>query len=150
MRAVNTNLGVLGLDLHSNSPEPVNFFGAQSSLGRGRIFVWGSTAPRGAGLEEIQIRSNEYFQCRRYGGPGGAVPTLMTTCAPHFWFTLNTSLEHHATARQLAITEKGIITFKLNSCLKFSRFFAKLLATKWHKCDAIIVLLTRLYRCVAE
>ena len=32
IRAVNTNLGVLGLDLHSNSPEPVNFFGAQSSL----------------------------------------------------------------------------------------------------------------------
>ena len=24
------NLGVLGLDLHYNSPEPVNFFGAQS------------------------------------------------------------------------------------------------------------------------
>ena len=33
MRAVNTNLGVLGFDLHSKSPEPVNFFGAQSSLG---------------------------------------------------------------------------------------------------------------------
>ena len=32
-RAVNTNLGVLGLDLHSSSPESVNFFGAQSSLG---------------------------------------------------------------------------------------------------------------------
>ena len=29
VRAVNTNLGVLGLDLHFNSPEPVNFFGAQ-------------------------------------------------------------------------------------------------------------------------
>ena len=46
IRAVNTNLGVLGLDLHSNSPEPVNFFGAQFSLGEGgTIFVWGSTAP---------------------------------------------------------------------------------------------------------
>ena len=32
-RAVNTILGVLGLDLHSSSPEPVTFFGAQSSLG---------------------------------------------------------------------------------------------------------------------
>ena len=32
IRAVNTNLGVLGLDLHSNSPESVNFLGAQSSL----------------------------------------------------------------------------------------------------------------------
>ena len=32
-RAVNTNLGVLGLALHSSSPESVNFFGAQSSLG---------------------------------------------------------------------------------------------------------------------
>ena len=35
IRAVNTNFGVLGLDLHSNNPEPVNFFGAQSSLGGG-------------------------------------------------------------------------------------------------------------------
>ena len=33
IRAVNTNSGVLGLDLHSNSPDPVNVFGAQSSLG---------------------------------------------------------------------------------------------------------------------
>ena len=33
IRAENPNLGVLGLDLHFSSPEPVNFFGAQSSLG---------------------------------------------------------------------------------------------------------------------
>ena len=53
----NTNLG---LDLHSSSPEPVNFFGAQFSLGGETIFVWGGTSsplgghdpgmpPRGAG-----------------------------------------------------------------------------------------------------
>ena len=34
----NTNLG---LDLHSTSPEPVNFFGALSSLVGATIFVWG-------------------------------------------------------------------------------------------------------------
>ena len=34
----NTNLG---LDLPSSSPEPVNFFGAQFSLGGETIFVWG-------------------------------------------------------------------------------------------------------------
>ena len=44
LRAVNTNLGVFGLDLHSKSPEPVNFFGAQSSLGGDTIFVWGDTS----------------------------------------------------------------------------------------------------------
>ena len=38
----NTNLG---LDLHSSSSEPVNFFGAQSSLGGDTVFVWGCTAP---------------------------------------------------------------------------------------------------------
>ena len=38
----NTNLG---LDLHSNSPEPLNFFGAQSALGRGHNFCSGGTAP---------------------------------------------------------------------------------------------------------
>ena len=32
-KTVNTNLGVLGIDLHSSSPEPVNFFVAQFSLG---------------------------------------------------------------------------------------------------------------------
>ena len=42
--AVNTNLGVLGLDLHSSSPEPVNFFGAQSSLGGGHNFRLGGTS----------------------------------------------------------------------------------------------------------
>ena len=39
-RAVNTNLGVLGLDLHSSSPKPINFFGAQSSL-EGAQFSFG-------------------------------------------------------------------------------------------------------------
>ena len=47
MRAVNTNSGVLGLDLHSNSPEPINFFGAQSSLG-GAQFSFGGARPRNA------------------------------------------------------------------------------------------------------
>ena len=37
----NTNLD---LDLRSRSSEPVNFFGAQSSLGGGTIFVWGGTS----------------------------------------------------------------------------------------------------------
>ena len=44
IRAENTNLGVLGLDLHFNSPKPVNFFEAQSSLVGGTIFVWGGTS----------------------------------------------------------------------------------------------------------
>ena len=34
----------LGLDMHSCSPEPVNFFGAQSSLGGAQAVIWGSTA----------------------------------------------------------------------------------------------------------
>ena len=41
IRAVNTNLGVLGLNLHFNSPEPVNLFGAQSSIGGGHNFRLG-------------------------------------------------------------------------------------------------------------
>ena len=40
IRVVNTNLRVLGLDLHSSSPEPVNFFGTQFSLG-GAQFSFG-------------------------------------------------------------------------------------------------------------
>ena len=67
-RAVNTNLGVLGLDLHSRSPESVNFFGAQSSLG-GHNFRLGGTSshlggtapecppPRGAGPDACKTNS---------------------------------------------------------------------------------------------
>ena len=40
-RAVNPNLGVVGQDLHSSSPEPVNFFGAQSLFGEGHNFCLG-------------------------------------------------------------------------------------------------------------
>ena len=57
--AVITNLGVSGLDLHSKSSEPVNFFGEQSLLGRAqfsfwwaRAVIWGArprNPPRGAG-----------------------------------------------------------------------------------------------------
>ena len=43
-RAVNTNSGVLGLNLHSSSPEPVNFFGAQSSLGGAQFLLGGAQA----------------------------------------------------------------------------------------------------------
>ena len=41
IRAVNTNSGVLGLDLHSNSSEPLNSSGHSPRLG-GTIFVWGA------------------------------------------------------------------------------------------------------------
>ena len=49
IRVANTNLGH---DLHSSSPEPLNFFGAQSSLGGAQFsfggaqaVIWGGTAP---------------------------------------------------------------------------------------------------------
>ena len=41
-RAVNNNLGVLAVDLHSNSPEPINFFGAQYSFGGTQAVIWGA------------------------------------------------------------------------------------------------------------
>ena len=63
-------------------------------------------------------------------GSGGAVPPLTTDCAPHFGLLKLLFLEHHVRARQQTIMEKGIRTFKHNSPLTFSRFFAKLLATK--------------------
>ena len=61
------------------------------------------------------------------GRKGGRFP-LTIACAPHFGALKIRliSLEHHLTTRQQAIMGKGIITFKQNSCLKFSPFFAKL------------------------
>ena len=68
---------------------------------------------------------------------------LTTACVPPFWFTQNTFLEHHVTTRQQTIMEKGSIKFKHYSRLKFSRLFAKLLATTaLHKYDPIIHLIT--------
>ena len=49
-------------------------------------------------------------------------------CATQCWFTLNTFLKHHVTTWQQAKREKGIIAFKHNSRLKFSRFVGKLQA----------------------
>ena len=58
-RAVYPNWVVLGLDLHSSTPETVNFFGSQSSLGGHNFHLGGHkqsfggarpwNAPRGAG-----------------------------------------------------------------------------------------------------
>ena len=65
----NTNLG---LDLHSSSPEPVNFFGAQSSLGGAQFSFGGSTAryaPRGAGSATLYHRHQMmYYSCSSYIG----------------------------------------------------------------------------------
>ena len=53
IRAVNTNSGVLSLELHSTRSEPVNFFGAQSSVAGGTSSHLGGNSPgmppRGAG-----------------------------------------------------------------------------------------------------
>ena len=59
----------------------------------------------------------------------GRRPPVTTASAPLFRFIQNAFLEHHVTTRQQAIMEKGIIIFKHDSRLKFSRLFAKLLAT---------------------
>ena len=42
IRVANTNLG---LELHSSSPDPVRFFGAQSSLEGAQAVIWVGTAP---------------------------------------------------------------------------------------------------------
>ena len=60
--------------------------------------------------------------------PGAPSPTNDCLCPP-FWFIQNAFLDHRVTTRQQAIMEKGIIIFKHDSRLKFSRLFAKLLAT---------------------
>ena len=64
----NTNLG---LDLHSSSPKPVNFFGAQSSLGGHKQSFGGSTAryaPLGAGSATLYHRHQMmYYSCSCIG-----------------------------------------------------------------------------------
>ena len=57
-RAISTNLGVLGLDLHSSRPESVNFFGARSLL-------WG--------------HKQSFGEARPRNAPRGTGPALMGT-----------------------------------------------------------------------
>ena len=62
---------------------------------------------------------------------GGRPPPPPNDCLrPPFGFTQNAFLDHHVTTRQQTKIEIGIITFKHNSRLKFSRFLAKLLTIK--------------------
>ena len=84
IREVNTNLGVSGLDLHFISHEPVNFFGAQSSLGGAQFsfggaqaVIWGAR-PRNAPLwrrdwfqigEKIAIQLWNSFRFCSVNGP---------------------------------------------------------------------------------
>ena len=76
------------------------------------------------------------------GGPRGLVPPLTTACAPSSRTILNTFLEHHVTTRKQTITEKGIITFKLNSRLKLFPSLRNFWPpTVVHKCGAIIRLI---------
>ena len=54
---------------------------------------------------------------------GGGTP-IAAICAPHFGFLKMLVLKHHPPTRQQTMMEKGMITFKHNSPLTFSRFFA--------------------------
>ena len=62
------------------------------------------------------------------GSQGGRAP-LTDACAPHLGLLKILFSEHYSVTRQHTMMEKGISTFKHNSPLTFSRFFAKLLAT---------------------
>ena len=78
IRAVNTNLGVLGLDLHSNSPEPGNFFGAQFSLG-GAQFSFGGHKQSFGGARPRNAPPRE-------AGPACATYRLPRVKTPIFYF----------------------------------------------------------------
>ena len=60
-RAINSNLGDLGLELHFSSPEPVNFFWAQSSL----VGLGAGMPPRGAGPGFLSLRVTLFVKQRK-------------------------------------------------------------------------------------
>ena len=104
-RAISTNLGVLGLDLHSSSPETVNFFGAQSSLGT-RKQSFGGARPRNA--------------------PHGAGPPLMGTRG---WFQRSVSSSFEFLLAEGDSVEKsdhnvlqGTFCFQISTVFQFYRY----------------------------
>ena len=65
LRVANTDLG---LDLHSSSPEPIHFFGAQSSLGGAQFSFGGArprNAPRGGGPDANQPKFDVIDKLRK-------------------------------------------------------------------------------------
>ena len=68
---------------------------------------------------------NRVPSIRRARRPG----PLTAAFALHFVLLKIWFFEYYVTTRQQTVMEKGIITFKLASRLKFSRFFVKFLAT---------------------
>ena len=64
---------------------------------------------------------------RHFGGASHA--PLTDACAPRLGLLKILFLEHYLVTRQHTMMEKRISTFKHNSPLTFSRFFAKLQAT---------------------
>ena len=74
-------------------------------------------------------------------GPGAPSPPNDCLCPPILVHS-ECFFEHCVTTRQQAIMEKGIIIFKHDSRVNFSRLFAKLRPpTALYKCDPIIRLI---------
>ena len=85
-------------------------------------------------------------------GSRGPCP-LTDACAPHLGLLKILFLEHYSVTRQHTKMEKGISTFKHNSCLTFFRFFCEIAGNQLlcHINLALYsVLLTRLNGCVAK
>ena len=101
------------------------------NLGQDRLMLF----PASKTVHPLQIPGYAPEFTRRIGsivatGAGrGDCDPLTTARAPPFRFTQNTFSEYHVTTRQQETIEKAIVTLKDNSRLKFSSFFAKLLAT---------------------
>ena len=75
--------------------------------------------------QDIFKNRNQLRLYERGRGQGGRFFPNDRSCPP-FRFTQNTFSNHHVTTRKQTLMEKEIITFKHNSGLKFSQFFAKL------------------------
>ena len=108
-KAISTILGVLGLDLHSSSPEPVNLFGAQSSLGAHKKSVGGAWPRNAPGMP-----------------PRGAGPALMGTRG---WFQRSGSFSFEFLIAERDSVERsdhnvfhGTFCFQLSTVFQFYRY----------------------------
>ena len=77
----------------------------------------------------VKYRSLSYLNCTPLGAQKSCSVYTNDWLCPPILIHSECFLEHHVTTRQQAIMEKGITIFKQDSPLKFSRLFAKLLAT---------------------
>ena len=99
---------VSGLDLHSGSAEPINFFGAQSSLGGAQLLIGGTQAVIWGARPRMPPRG---------AGPDSKASEIASRCIAQLRQSANRSLPgSHSNGLSVALSQNVIIPRFVRVC----------------------------------